>query len=505
MMTHGGIYSLADRDIMSARLTALSATTPALDVPFLMTRAADAISFFFDYLLTERLTIPQNLISYLTLPGQGQTFTPLDEAIPSPTRLPAAFTFIGQFIDHDLTMNALNLFDDQTGPVLDESSPLIDLDSVYGPRDAGSPLYNGDKFALTTVGDGFDYVRGASGRAMIPDNRNDENQIVAQIQILLQRLHNTFIDGGMTFDAAKMETLFNWQSVVINDYLPKVVDNAVLAAVIAALDVPDYTQLKHHPLIDPATGAKIVSMPHEFAIGFRFGHSQIRDRYQLNPHHNIRLFDNQNPAPNDLRGGKPLPVGHVIDWPFFLNAGSAIHPHPARTSNRIDSKVTNVVFDLPASTIADDIKFIGNLGQRNLIRSSQIGLGSGEDLAELYDPGNADGLLLQPDEIEPNPARRALFKDDNDQTVPAKFRTPLWYYLLKEAELAASGRFGAAVTGFLGPIGSRLIAEVIAGGVYYNPDALNYLKQPWVSQLTGTNVVEFSDIVARAGGPNVGG
>jgi hypothetical protein len=246
-------------------------------------------------------------------------------------------------------------------------------------------------------------------------------------------------------------------------------------------------------------------MPHEFAIGFRFGHSQIRDRYQLNPHHNIRLFDNQNPAPNDLRGGKPLPVGHVIDWPFFLNAGSAIHPHPARTSNRIDSKVTNVVFDLPASTIADDIKFIGNLGQRNLIRSSQIGLGSGEDLAELYDPGNADGLLLQPDEIEPNPARRALFKDDNDQTVPAKFRTPLWYYLLKEAELAASGRFGAAVTGFLGPIGSRLIAEVIAGGVYYNPDALNYLKQPWVSQLTGTNVVEFSDIVARAGGPNVGG
>lgn len=443
MLGHGSLYSLADTGMMMARLDAMKFQEPAVDVPFMMGMAQSAMGFFFSHLINNDLRIPQNLISYLTLPGVGVTFSAFGTGNSSHRRLPAAFTFIGQFIDHDLTMNAMNLFDVQTGTIPDKASPYIDLDSVYGPRDPGSPLYDGEKFDLVPIGDGFDYVRDPMTlKAMIPDNRNDENEILAQIQILLMRLHNTFIDAGKTFGDAKTEVLFNWQSVVLNDYLPNIVDNAVLADIVGKLHASNYATLKHHPLIDPtlpASAAKIVTMPHEFAIGFRFGHSQLRDRYHLNQHHTVRLFNNPVPHPNDLQGGKVLPLGHVIDWTFFLDAGDAANPHHAPISNQIDTHVTNVVFDLPESTIPDDIKFIGNLAQRNLIRSSQIGLASGEDLAELYYPGNT-GIRLSHAEIEPDQDKRPLFRDARDTAHRPTFRTPLWFYMLKEAELAGTGR-----------------------------------------------------------------
>ena len=86
------------------------------------------------------------------------------------------------------------------------------------------------------------------------------------------------------------------------------------------------------------------------------------------------------------------------------------------------------------------------------------------------------------------------------------FRTPLWYYMLKQAELAATGRFGNADRGFLGPAGSRLVAKVVAGGVYYNEAATNFRRQPaWTSSLTGSAVVHFAGIANAAGLPDVRG
>lgn len=508
LMKHGGIYTLTDNEMMTARLTALGAGShaqpgassstapPPMDVPFIALAAGSMAGNFFYHLLSEPLGIPQDLMSYLTFPEDGKTHTPLGQFVSSPTNLPAAFTFVGQFIDHDLTMNAVNLFDPQTDPIADGASPLIDLDSIYGPRSGKpqAPIVQGDHFALVKIASNvFDYERDPNtGTALIPDGRNDENQIVAQLQILLMRLHNKFADT-MSFDEARRQTLFNWQSVVLNDYLPKICDNTVLASVRAALDAKDYSKLKHHPLVDPATGRLIVSMPHEFAIAFRFGHSQLRDSYTLNPANPpIRLFDNRNPDANDLRGARVLPAAHGIDWPFFLSPGT----DATKISNRIDSQIADVVFDLPASAIPDQITFVSNLSLRNLIRSNQIGLGSGEALADFYDPANK----LSAAEIEPNASARKFFKDSNAVAAAPPFRTPLWYYILKEAEQAAAGRFGSGAVGFLGPVGSRLVAEVVAGGVYYNRPDQNFILNPsWKSTIASgadKRSVSLSDIVA---------
>jgi hypothetical protein len=284
---------------------------------------------------------------------------------------------------------------------------------------------------------GYDYPRDQNSQmAKIPDARNDENQLIAQIQILLMRLHNTFIDKGLVSgkDAAQQQTIYTWQSVVLSEYLPKIIGPTAATDILNVLKTRDFAALKHHPLIDSATGKYIVSMPHEFAIAFRFGHSQLRSRYELNGYSgDIPLFLNQVPNPDDLRGGRPLLANHVIDWNFFLAQQPSDRPNPETVSNRIDTKVTGAVFDLPESAIPDDIKYIGNLPHRNLIRSRQIGLASGETLAQFY------GLTpLSIDQVETSVPHQGLFKDINNGGRQA---TPLWYYVLKEAELAAEGTY----------------------------------------------------------------
>ena len=164
----------------------------------------------------------------------------------------------------------------------------------------------------------------------------------------------------------------------------------------------------------------------------------------------------------------------MIDWPFF---GRRVQV------DAIDSKVTPVVADLPESAIPDDIKYIGNLVHRNLIRSRQVGLCAGEDLAELYGY-HRDHLPISV--IEPDPAARHLYHQGND------FRTPLWYYLLKEAEHAET-----ATESRLGKVGSHLVGEVILGAIKWARESV--LNEPgWTSTITNSRDVKLLDLAEFA-------
>jgi hypothetical protein len=168
-----------------------------------------------------------------------------------------------------------------------------------------------------------------------------------------------------------------------------------------------------------------------------------------------------------------LRADRVIAWDTFLGGASPLK------SNQIDSKVTSVVFDLPESTIPDDIKYVGNLPHRNLIRSSQIGLCSGEALADFFGISK-----LTPSQVEPDVPSQELYKSNG------AFATPLWYYLLKEAELAAGP---SKSTSKLGLLGSRLVAEVLVGGIYYA--SLNVMAEKlWKSSITNSRNVQLLDI-----------
>jgi hypothetical protein len=515
MMRHGGLYSLLDTQMMATRLTAVADTLPAVlgshnTVASFVASTAAAAQSFFQHLVQKPYTIHSNLISHISFPHEGVTYTPSSvendpakaAALESP-ELPAATTFIGQFIDHDLTMNAVDLFINQQGDIQNTASPLIDLDSIYGPRtllDTATDLYEDDgktfRLAQRPAANGktyYDLIRDpATGEGSISDKRNDENQMILQVHLLLMRVHNKLAQDfpNLTLAELRRETILTWQSILIHDHLPNILEPATLAFLLHEIARPEFGDFFYKPLYDLHTKTYVVSLPHEFAIAFRYGHSQLKPKYKFRDAGDAYvLFDNSlvpaaNGAAADLRGHQALPADHVIDWDFFATTSFR--------GNRIDGKVTSKVFDLPESAIPDDITFIGNLIQRNLIRSQQIGLCAGEDLAAAYKISP-----LSPGTIEPDTSRQALYRQDG-----AAFRTPLWYYILREAQST-----GTATTSKLGPLGSRLVGEVILGAIHWGDiSVLKATKEgTWKSKVleklhgTSSTEVKFLDLAHYAG------
>jgi hypothetical protein len=549
LMRHGGLPILLDQAAAVRRLAPFLAgpstsTTESDMSPDTIAQQLELAAQDFFRKLVNRPGYQANadLISYLTFPHDGQTF----ENHPKVSaNVPAVFTFVGQFIDHDLTMNAVDLFVDQTGPTRNGASPLIDLDSVYGPRSTGTGetdmifdaagKLNLDPVPGTT---GFDLQRTEMSvpagpiqhlppayTAHIFDGRNDENQLVLQIHILLERVHNKLIDTNALGTAAlgnkddviaavREEVVANWQTVVLQDYLPRVIEANTLSDVLHQIRQVNFGNLKHKPLLDLASGALVVQLPHEWAIGFRFGHSQLRPSYHLNHHggQDVKLFDNLTAKPgiDDLRGSVKLPAAHVIDWDvFYPDVKPEDTPDRAR-SLRIDGKVTPPVFNLPESAIPDTIKTVGNLPQRNLIRGRSIGVVSGEELYDFYTtaaggpPVTLHGPKLTPSDVAPHQVHH-LFMHDADADDNPVFKTPLWYYIIKEAELQGMDKT-------LGALGSRLVAEVVAGGIFYDMQSVYFnaayatapdphaadpvpTAESWTSVITGTKKVTLRDLI----------
>jgi hypothetical protein len=505
-MQHGALQSYVADATVAAKRSALEKSRPGEmsrpgmgeGVQGAFEKLQDVAQFFFQKLdKSFEYAIPSQLIAYLAVPLPGRDSGKMYNTEYQPSDLPASITFMGQFIDHDLTKNAMHLLDPQDGNVPDVASPYIDLDSVYGPRSddnpndpanqggAASPRESDGRFKLRKLDDSFnayDVIR-ENNVAQIEDGRNDENQLILQVHLLIMRVHNLLISQKkMTAEQAQRETIFNWQSVVLNDHQASVLDPKIREEVLEDLrqeaskpgSGPD--RLKYRPQ------NKALKLPHEFAIAFRYGHSQLRDVYYLSESRFFTLFDNLQPGPNftDLRGNRPLTVDHVIDWPYFIDPADE-----NRKSNQLDTKIASDVFNLPESAVPDgSSKFLGNLPQRNLIRSREIGLTSGEKLFDFYFGAGAPGKLT-PDEIEPDKSKQALF----ELQAGAGFQTPLWYYVLKEAELN-KGLEGRR----LGKLGSRLVGEVVGGAIYYNP--VSFTNEPeWKSAITDSNVVTMKELV----------
>ena len=545
IVKHGGLYTLLDDDMMTSRIAAFTSNRapqspaarkaagaggPAILPPDMVQKLrASAANFFYKLVNKPGYTVHSELMAYISEPGKGNGVT-YDEGIDPSPDIPAAFTFVGQFIDHDLTFNGMNLTADEAGATVgDNASPLIDLDSVYGPDSATTLTddafdrifdkkgkFNLTKRPLAAGGKKYEDVpREPGGLAYIFDPRNDENQLILQIHLLVERLHNAIVDDpafkseiqilkkpAQVVDRVRKEVVAIWQSFILNDYMKKIIRPDVLKFVLGEINkrasdvddlVQEYGELKHKPYRDLVTGKNVVRMPHEFAIGFRFGHTQLRPVYTLNATHDpVILFKDARHSDkvtiqgvkydglDDMRGGRPLDPEHVIDWNVFY----PVKPNKHTQSLRIDRKVTSRVFNLPESAIPDDIKYIANLPHRNLIRGSQIGVVSGEELAEFYG-------------ITPLTSRQVLGKDARDESEKLftqepkdkpTFKTPLWYYIITEGEVSEKGAR-------LGPVGSRLVGEVLAGAIYYGNE-FPY-KNDWTPLVIhpGSNVFTLHEII----------
>ncbi len=392
----------------------------------------------------------------------------------------SAYTYFGQFVDHDITFDASSRLQVQNDPdaLVDFRTPRYDLDSLYGSGPVDEPFqYDqtrpGRLLVAANANGEPDLPRNAQGVALIGDPRNDENVIVSGLQLLMLRLHNRFadeVDAEATvpvedrFDEARRRLRWHYQWVVVHDYLPRLCGPELIGSLLQIKDGEPKFRLRFYRPV------KNAYMPIEFsAAAFRFGHSQVRSAYFLNAAIGVRpIFvpgDAQGPGV-DLRGGQPLPPGWTVDWSQFIPIGGSA----AQPSRLIDTRVSPALFDLPRLP-ADRPQSLPLL---NLLTGQSMDLPSGQDVARAVGAAPLDPAELGTD------------------LVP----TPLWFYLLREAEVRTGGRT-------LGATGARVVAEVLLGLIKLDPSSYLNQQPEWTPTLGGGSghdgTFGLADLIATAG------
>ncbi|HEU4449224.1 MAG TPA: heme peroxidase family protein [Gaiellaceae bacterium] len=391
-------------------------------------------------------------------------------------RIPAGYTYLGQFVDHDLTFDktAVMLGDRVTPAQLVQArSPSLDLDSLYGagPHDSESARFYSDDVHLKmgntdAIGEdgakqGFDLPRGtgtsaaARRRALIPDPRNDENLAVAQTHLALIRFHNRVVDTlpasvpvAQRFTQAREIVVKHYQWLLRHDYLPRICARGV---------VGDVFRNGRKAFEVGAAPTDVPTMPIEFSVAaFRLGHSMVREDYGWNRRFDFGsgtldfLFE-FSAGSGTLGGGRRLPSNWIADFRRlydFTEAGRDNLAVPAAKFNRamrIDTTIVRALGRLPGFPAAE-----ASLALRNLRRAKMLRLATGQQLAAFLKGKGVTLTKLSRAEIRNgrNGAELdALTKAQRDAFLAD---TPLWFYVLREAELGG---------GKLQGVGARLVAE----------------------------------------------
>ncbi|MFG1941638.1 heme peroxidase family protein [Nonomuraea sp. NPDC048826] len=383
----------------------------------------------------------------------------------------AGTTFFGQFLDHDMTF-------DQTSPLgrpvdpertPNARTPALDLDSVYGRGPSADPqLYDpNDRAKLRVESGGLfeDVPRRSDGTAVLGDPRNDENLMISGLHAAFLKFHNAVVDrlraSGQTRDLfANARRLVTWhyQWIIVHEFLPQVIGQGVI----------DDLLRNGRRFYRPARGQQFI--PVEFqGAAYRFGHSMVRPSYRANLRGNQDgsaffgfVFDpagERQADPVDLRGGRRA-RRRFIGWQTFFDFGDG----EMRRNKRIDTKISTPLFNLPLSAISSgDQPTV--LPQRNLLRHITWSIPSGQLLAVVCG-------------IPPLFAQHFPELQQFGHGLPSS--TPLWYYVLKEAEVLAGGRRLAGV-------GARIVGEVFIGLLQLDPAAYLAAQPSWRPTLPRAN------------------
>ncbi|WP_336029996.1 peroxidase family protein [Geodermatophilus sp. FMUSA9-8] len=353
--------------------------------------------------------------------------------------MPAGYIYLGQFIDHDMTLDRTPLTLQQQDPrgTVNYDSPRFDLASVYGRGPAGSPeLYDPARpgYLLCNDHDGVrDLPRDEVGAAWLGDPRNDENLVVAQLHAVFLRLHNRLRDAGSTFEQAQQQVRWHYQWLIVNDYLPRIVGRDVVDRLLRRRRAKPIEFLGR--FYKPRNPRKPY-MPVEFSgAAYRFGHSMIRAEYEVHDRLTVPIFGADGHP--DLRGNRPVPADLWIDWNYFFEIPGMSTPDDRNSARLIDTQLSLPLSRLPSTVVAPVAGAIVSLAERNLLRGKRLGLPAGQDVAV------AMGLT-------------PLTNAQLGLTDPGwRGKAPLWFYVLKEAELLGGTR--------LGPVGGTIVAEVVLG------------------------------------------
>jgi hypothetical protein len=414
-------------------------------------------------------------------PGTDST---LDSSIPS------AYTYFGQFVDHDITLmgipgdvdfddpNLTPLTPGRIGGVVNHHTPWLDLDSIYDE----SPRAGADLMLLGRVttgvpprppgkGDDFFDLPRLGSLADIPmrervprvgDRRNDEITVISQLHAAFLRAHNVIVAGGYDHQAARTLLRLYYQTVVVHDFLPRIADHAIVEEMLSGpwdfYDPPD---------------SKFF-MPFEFsAAAYRFGHSMVRESYDVNDHFTaefsplLALFSVFGRYPT-------LPENWLIQWERFLDGGT-------NRARRIDTRLATSLSNLPGFPQGVEHR----LPVLTLLRGYVLNIPTGQAVAAALKLRPAE--ILSDANIEavaahiPDGRQLSVLRGEREAEDGTKWklsaRTPLWFYVLAEAAHFNGGQR-------LGPVGSRLVAGVLVALARRRKDSI--LKLPGLTPTVQT-------------------
>ncbi len=343
-------------------------------------------------------------------------------------------------------------------------------------------------------------------RPFIGDQRNDENLILAQFHLAVLRFHNNVADAvdanpkqfGLNrrdSDAERFEVVqklvrYHYQWLVVNDYLPTVTLPGIVDKILVG-GTKKYKPLKNGDLFAPL----------EYSVAaFRFGHSMVRAGYDHNrnfgtpvpasatPVKRFASFDDLFLFTGDghvlaaditksvrkpFLSDKPttLPFNWIIEWDRMSSKSDPVEGHFARKiDTRLAPPIQNMVNrgmevpgDDPASVAVR--KLLRGLAVRNLLRGYLLSIPTGQAAADAMGVSK-----LTEAELRRNNSEAVNLALQNGGFL---VNTPLWFYILKEAEVRADGNS-------LGELGSRIVVETQLGIMQRDRNSyLNDRRGPW--------------------------
>ncbi|KQV48644.1 hypothetical protein ASC95_22315 [Pelomonas sp. Root1217] len=441
-------------------------------------------------------------------------------------KVPAGYTYFGQFIDHDLTLDITSSFSRPTDAASNLRNPALDLDCVYGAGPQDQPyMYAADGATLLIDPTGLDLMRQpANGRAIIGDKRNDENSIVCQIQLAMIKFHNAVVaklaasgDTSNLFERARAEVTWTYQRVVLEDYLLRIVNTHTY----------DFFTQRRAALGDAAYDLYVptlrTQLPKEFVgAAYRYGHSMVRRGYRLNSATKKLIFDGGDLTDDSLIGFQPLPAAHVIDdWGRFFspsfgipvkNGPEPVENNPAvrlQWAYKIDPSLVDPLAKLPPSVGGGASLASLNLKRGNL---PSYAIATGQAFA-----AKLREKPLTPDELMVRAEGTDGFTFKSIESADKRFltETPLWFYILAEAQAPVLSYWreagkrdlndddfasGPCSISQLGPVGGRILMEVFNGIVDADPRSFrNAAPAGWVpmigNEISFWNVLKFTGLV----------
>ncbi len=449
---------------------------------------------------------------------------PKDDPDDEESHVPAAYTYFGQFVDHDLTFDPSTFEQQKSDPdgIIDFRSPRFDMDNVYGRGPGDQPyLYDGFRFMvgdpLTNAArnpDARDLARAAPNsaggrRAIIGDPRNDENVIVSQLQGMMVRFHNRVLalNPGLSFDEVQREVRWHYQWVVVHDFLTRIVEKSVLDSISKAIVDPHHTFASNPPMFRFYCRPDAY-LPVEFSVAaYRMGHSMVRPAYRVNevvpP---LPIFDAAAPSLG-LNAFGDFNKGWAIDWQRFIDLGL---PQPGgditdrvQLAYKLDTSLVDPLGKLPNSVAGEEADpaatppgdaHLRSLAFRNLERGVKLLLPTGQGVARamglkpLSDAHILIGKALHPTIPADSPTKIT------DISPAFADNCPLWTYVLAESRHNWVNHGQAR----LGAVGGRIVAETFLGLLRRDPNSYLSKDPYWRPSLGIGGAFTLADLLRAA-------